>query len=145
MSTGRATAANTGCLARNAGPARADAAALAPSHVPYVLQPKDVGGRLLYPSGRAGVLVGDHSHALVDAVRRDLGQAFRSFATRGDGGCGLHAAWGEPSAERDLEYPGGQSRGRAFVRSHLPVDLQDLQQHLGECAAAARLLEDVVL
>ena len=39
----------------------------------------------------------------------------------------------------------GQSRGRAFVRCHLPVHLQDLLHSLGECAAAARLLEDVVL
>ena len=57
----------------------------------------------------------------------------------------MHAAWGEPIAELALEYPGGQSRCRAFVRSHLPAHIQDLQPSLGECAAAARLLEDVVL
>ena len=83
MSTGRATAANFGCLARNADPARADAAAQALGHRPYVLQPICVGGTRLHQSGRAGVLVSDHRHALADAVQRDLGQAFRSFCDAG--------------------------------------------------------------
>ena len=53
-----------------------------------------------------------------------------SFRTKGDGGCGLHAIWGEPNQTRELSLPCGQQLGRESVSNLLPDNLGELQQVL---------------
>ena len=100
----------------------------------YDLQPLDIGEGRVRKASRRGMLEAfEDGDSLPMSITRDLGNEFISLRTKGDGGCGLHAVWGLPNTEGELECPGGQGTMREKLSALLPESLVQLQRELGPC------------
>ena len=98
----------------------------------YDLQPLDVGEGKAKVANRRGQLEAfEDGESLPVSIVRNLGNDFVSLRTKGDGGCGLHAVWGCPNAEGELECPGGQDAMREKLCELMPESLVQLQRELG--------------
>ena len=106
--------------------------ALLPTRV-YELQPKDLTTGLLQ-TDRWGPLLADHDRDWQSVLGLRDGEYLQSFKTQGDGGCGLHAIWGQPSRDGVLVIPGGQLVARQDLTHLLPTRLADLTRAAGNCA-----------
>ena len=92
----------------------------------YELQPVDLGNNAVKLSSRSGMLVSPHQTV------GDMGEAFRSALTNGDGGCALHAVWGAPHGRHGLSLSCGQVEGRRLCCSMLPDSWERAKAQLGD-------------
>ena len=102
-----------------------------PSLVLYEMQPKDAAENLLRVSDRAGRLRNVDGVGIPQVVSVDLDAEFHSFRTLGDGGCGLHAVFGVPNKEAELECLSGQRAMRDRIERLMLDSPLALQRKVG--------------